>query len=121
MPYQERGIWYDITQGYLQEEGGGQVVRRGVLHRGPVGASKRGWDVAWVGGSEERQEAGSSTTSGSEPGRVAHSDVEKGQGGHGKDRETNMTAGAPGPSTQAPRQVPGISKKMRPKNGDKEG
>ena len=52
--------------GQLWKEGAGQVMKEGVLHRGPVGASKRG--RARVGvyslGPEERQEAGSSTTLG---------------------------------------------------------
>jgi hypothetical protein len=41
-------------------------------------------------------EAGSSATSGSEPGRAAHSGAEKRQGELGKHGETNATAGAPG-------------------------
>ena len=31
VPYQERDMRYDITQGYLRKEGGGLVVRRGAL------------------------------------------------------------------------------------------
>ena len=66
LPYQEKDLRYDTTQGYLQKEGAGQGMKEGVLHRGPVGASKRG--RARVGvyslGPEERQEAGSSTTLG---------------------------------------------------------
>ena len=94
---------------------------------GLVGARKRGWDGAGVGpGSEERQEAGSSTTSRPEPGRAAHSGAEKGPGEPGKDGETSTTAGVPGdiyPGCQVLLPAAGISKKMRLalKNGDMEG
>ena len=42
VPYQEKDPRYDITQGYLQKEGAGQVIQEGALHRGPVGAG-RSW------------------------------------------------------------------------------
>ena len=42
VPYQEKDLQYDITQGYLRKQGAGRVIKEGVLHRGPVGASKRG-------------------------------------------------------------------------------
>ena len=41
-------------------------------------------------------EVGGSTTSGSEPGRAAHSGAEKGQGEPSKDGETSTTVGVPG-------------------------
>ena len=50
VPYQERDMRYNITQGYLRKEGGGLVAQRGALHRKPVGTGKRGWDGAGVGG-----------------------------------------------------------------------
>ena len=61
-------------------------------------ADPRGRDGAGVRGSEERQEAGSSTSSGPEPGRAAHSGAEKGQGEPGKDGEleASTTAGVSG-------------------------
>ena len=93
-PYQERGTRYDITQGYLQKEEGGLVVRRGVLCRGLVhGRWQEGAGRGWGRGSEERQGAGSSTTPRPEQGRAARSGAEKGQGEPGKDGETSMTAG----------------------------
>ena len=42
VPYQEKDLRCDITQGYLRKEGASQVMKGGVLHRGLVGASKRG-------------------------------------------------------------------------------
>ena len=36
VPYQEKDLRYDITQGYLRKEGAGQVMKEGVLHRGQV-------------------------------------------------------------------------------------
>jgi hypothetical protein len=42
VPYQEKDLRYDITQGYLQKEGAGQVRRDCVLHRGMVGARAPG-------------------------------------------------------------------------------
>ena len=50
VPYQEKDLRYDVTQGYLRKEGAGQVRKEGVLHRGLVGASKRGWARVGVGG-----------------------------------------------------------------------
>ena len=52
VPYQERDLRCDITSCrgfYLQKEGAGQVMKGGVLHRGPVGASKRGQGGVGVG------------------------------------------------------------------------
>ena len=40
VPYQEKDLRYDITQGYLQKEGAGQVRRDCVLHRGMVGTQR---------------------------------------------------------------------------------
>ena len=34
VPYQEKDLRYDVTQGYLRKEGAGQVRTEGVLHRG---------------------------------------------------------------------------------------
>ena len=78
VPYQERDMRYGITQGYLRKGGGGLVAQRGALHREPVGTGRRGVGWGWGRGSEERQEAGSSNTARTEPGKVAHSSTEKG-------------------------------------------
>ena len=41
VPYQERDLRYDVAHGYLRQEGGDQVSKGSVLHRGPVGTRKR--------------------------------------------------------------------------------
>ena len=41
VPYQDKDLWYNISQGYLWKEGAGQMIKEGALHRGPAGASKR--------------------------------------------------------------------------------
>ena len=56
-PYQEKDLRYDITQGYLRKEGAGQVTKEGVLHRGAVGASKRGRAGVGVGWKKSRRQA----------------------------------------------------------------
>ena len=57
--YQEKDLRHGINQGYLRREGpagAGQVIKEGVLHRGPaVGAIVRG------GGPEVGEGAGSGT------------------------------------------------------------
>ena len=121
VPYQEKDLRYDITQGYLRKEGAGQVMKEGVLHRGQVGASKRGRAGVGVGGrkksrrqtavlSREQNEAVRPTQA-QKRNRESPARMEK----RARQRERLATP------VQAPRPAPDIGKKMRPKNGDKEG
>ena len=121
VPYQEKDLRYGITQGYLWKEGAGQVMKGGVLHRGLVGASKRGRGRGGVGGwkkgrrqavvrSREQGEAGRPTQA-QKRSRESPARMEK----RAQQRERPVTP------TQALRPAPDISKKMRPKNRDKEG
>ena len=118
--YQERDMQYDVAQGYLQKEGGSQMAKMGVPRRGPVG-SKRGRDGAGVGGRKrgKRQAAAppqdrhqaERLTQAKKRGRESPVRTEK----RARQWECLVT------STRVPRPAPDISKKMRPKNGDKEG
>ena len=119
--YQERDMRYDVTQRYLQKEGGSQMAKMGVPCRGPVGTSKRGRDGAGVGGRKrgKRQAAAppqdrhqaERLTQAKKRGRESPVRTEK----RARQWECLVT------STRVPRPAPDISKKMRPKNGDKEG
>ena len=99
------------------------MSKGGVLHRGPVGTRKRGRDWAEVGGRkirrgqrqavalpQDQDKAGRPTQtqkrSRESPARMARRTWQ---------REHTVTP------TQAPRPAPDISRKMRPKDGDKEG
>ena len=67
------------------------MVKGGVLHRGPVCASKRGRNGVGARGLKQgkRQEVALSGW-----GRVTHPGAEKGQGVPGKDRETSDSGSA---------------------------
>ena len=121
MPCQEKDLRYDITQGYLQKEGAGQVGKEGVLHRGMVGASKRG-RAGVGGGGRKKSRRQAAVPSGEQGGAVRLTQVQKGS----RESPARMEKRArqrerPAAPIQAPRPAPGISKKTRPKNGDKEG
>ena len=121
VPDQEEDLRCNITQGYLRKEGAGRVMKGGVLHRGPVGASNRGRAGVGVGGRKK--------------GRRQAAVLPREQGGAG--RPTQAQRGSrespartekraqqrerPATPTQAPRPAPGISLKIRPKNRAKEG
>ena len=121
MPYQEKDPQYGITQGYLRKQGAGRVIKEGVLHRGTVGASKRGRAGGGGGGQKKSrrqvaalsQEQGEAVrpTQAQKRSRESPARMEK----RARQRER------PAAPIQAPRPAPDISKKMRPKNGDKEG
>ena len=121
VPYQEKDLQYDITQGYLRKQGAGRVIKEGVLHRGPVGASKRGRAGGGGGGQKKsrRQAAALSQEQGE---AVRPTQAQK----RSRESPARMEKRArqrerPAAPIQAPRPAPDISKKMRPKNGDKEG
>ena len=68
--YQGADLRYGITRGYLRKEGAGQVMKEGVLHRGPLGASKRGRARVGVGGRKKgRRQAAVLTWEQGEAGR----------------------------------------------------
>ena len=118
--YQERDMQYDVAQGYLQKEGGSQMTKMGVPRRGPVG-SKRGRDGAGVGGRKrgKRQAAAppqdrhqaERLTQAKKRGRESPVRTEK----RARQWECLVT------STRVPRPAQDVSKKMGPKNWDKEG
>ena len=97
------------------------MMKEGVLHRGQVGASKRGRAGVGVGGRKKsrrqaavpprEQGVAVRPTQAQKRSRESPARMEK----RARQRERPVTP------TQAPRPAPGISKKIRPKNGDKEG
>ena len=121
VPYQEKDLRYDVTQGYLRKEGAGQVRKEGVLHRGLVGASKRG--RAGAGGGGQKKSRRQAAVQSGEQGEAARpTQAQK----RSRESPARMEKRArqrerPAAPIQAPRPAPDISKKMRPKNGDKEG
>ena len=121
VPYQEKDLRYDVTQGYLRKEGAGQVRKEGVLHRGPLGASKRG--RAGAGGGGQKKSRRQAAVPSGEQGEAARpTQAQK----RSRESPARMEKRArqrerPAAPIQAPRPAPGTSKKMRPKNGDKEG
>ena len=121
VPYQEKDLRCDVTQGYLRKEGAGQVRKEGVLHRGPVGASKRG--RAGAGGGGQKKSRRQAAVQSGEQGEAARpTQAQK----RSRESPARMEKRArqrerPAAPIQAPRPAPDISKKMRPKNGDKEG
>ena len=121
MPYQERDMRYDAAHGYLRQEGGDQASKGGVLHRGPVGTRKGGWGGAEVGGPKRgRGQAVAPPRDQDKAGRPTQTRKRSRESPARMTRRTQQRE-HPVTPTQAPRPAPDISKKMRPKNGDKEG
>ena len=121
VPYQEKDLRYDVTQGYLRKEGAGQVRKEGVLHRGPVGASKRGRAGAGGGGQKKsRRQAAVQSRGQGEAARPTQAQKRSRESPARMEKRARQRE-RPAAPIQAPRPAPDISKKMRPKNGDKEG
>ena len=121
VPYQEKDLRHNITQGYLQKEGAGQVRKEGVLHRGPLGASKRGRAGAGGGGQKKsRRQAAVQSGEQGEAARPTQAQKRSRESPARMEKRARQRERPVAP-IQAPRPAPGISKKMRPKNGDKGG
>ena len=121
VPYQERDLRYDAAHGYLRQEGGDQASKGGVLHRGPVGTRKRGRDGAEGEGRKRgRGQAAALPRDQGKAGRPTQTRKRSRESPVRMARRTRQRE-HPVTPTQAPRPAPDISKKMRPKNGDKEG
>ena len=121
VPYQERDLRYDVAHGYLRQEGGDQASKGGVLHRGPVGTRKRGRDGAEGEGRKRgRRQAVALPRDQGKAGRPTQTRKRSRESPARMTRRTQQRE-HPVTPTQAPRPAPDISKKMRPKNGDKEG
>ena len=121
--YQERDMQYDVAQaqGYLRKEGGSRMAKMGVPCRGPVGTSKRGRDGAGVGGRKRgKRQAAAPPQDQYQAGRPTQA-KKRGREGPVRTEKRARQRKCLVTSTQVPRPAPDISKKMRPKNGDKEG
>ena len=121
VPDQEEDLRCNITQGYLRKEGAGRVMKGGVLHRGPVGASNRGRAGVGVGGRKKgRRQAAVLPRVKGEAGRPTQAQKKSRESPARMEKRARQRE-RPAAPIQAPRPAPDISKKMRPKNGDKEG
>ena len=121
VPYQKSDLRYDTQQGYLQITGGSQLEGGRAPTERRTGTQPRGE----AKGRSKNRAAGrltaeSARTSGSSPGsssreRQGDSTTQPQQRPRTRRQAHQAT------HTEAQRPAPDISKKMRPKNGDKEG
>ena len=95
------------------------MIKEGVLHRGPVGASKRG--RAGVGGGGRKKSRRQAAVLSWEQGEAVRPTQAQKRSRESPARMEKRQRERPAAPIQAPRPAQDISKKMRPKNGDKDG